>query len=537
MVPFARKHAGRLAHKVGLPAAEQVGLELVFARHLGGALLSAEHLEDDPRLELCAEVTTLTHGCTLLLDISYLINLPDHDLERTIWIPLAYLDDLTATGTTELMTHQAKAQGSIGDMGGMVTVADSSWLSKFSGAGNTSPTSQQLYKAFVLLSYDFGYDEMREGALSYLADFTQRWGKPSPDNLLAIARRFAPGQPRPASDVEANGAAMDDVALGGPDTPEEADTTFALAILGVMRLPEVSAALVPYLTSPYAIERWLAALGLAAIHDERALPALGRMLVEFIGPNQPEGRESVAGYHAYQIQTLRSYLPQALADWGDPRLVPLVRTALIATVQAEEIELHEPHGPEQAIVAPGGRRFVGWEAWEWFRPTQRQWMKEEHQLVYALGRLGAFGALAGVPTRPGIYYYWEPSTVYVGDETGEVAVEVEPSRNDHVAESRAAEFRGAIWRVHACCGFLEPQFRDRLTGVTNFADAPEFAEAIERLLEGQFGLDEVERRQAMEDYDRTSYVNGTLADYRRFARQAKDEEAEHEEGQARDERD
>jgi hypothetical protein len=404
-------------------------------------------------------------------------------------------------------------------------VADCSWLSGFSGAGNTSPTSKQLYKTCVLLGYDFGYDEMREGALEYLAGFTQRWGKPSPDNLLTIARRFAPGQPRSASEFEANGAAMDDVALGGPDTIEEVDTTFALATLGVMRIPEAPAVLVLYLTSPYAHERWLAAFGLAVMHDERALPALGRMLVEFIGPNQPASRDSPAGYY---IQILRSYLPQVLADWGDPRLVPLVRTALIATIQAEEIDLHEPHGPENEIVVPGERRFVGWEAWEWFRLEQRQWMEEEHQLVYLLGRLGAFGALAGVPTRPGIYYYWEPQPEYMGDETGEIVRAIEPSTSEIVPASRAAEFRGSIWRVHACCGFLEPQFRGRLEGVYNFADAPEFAEAIERLLEGQFGLDEVERRQAMEDYDRTSYVNGTLAYYRRIARQAQEEEAEHE---------
>lgn len=401
-------------------------------------------------------------------------------------------------------------------------MSNSTFLREFAGATGAPPTTRHLYKAFVLLGSDFGYEEAVEGALEYLADFTQRWGKPVPDNLLAIARRFAPGQPRSASEVEANSAAMDDVALGGPDTPEEADATFALAILGVTRPPEASAALVPYLTSPYAEERWLAALGLAAMHDERALSALGRMLVEFIGPNQPASRDSAVGYH---IQTLRSYLPQVLADWGDSRLAPLLRTALIATVQAEEIELHEPYGPEQAIFVPGGRRFVGWEAWEWFRHTQRQWMEEEHQLVYALGRLGAFGALAGVPTRPGIYYYWEPQTIYRGDETGEtaVAVEVDSPNLNHVAESRAAEFRGAIWRVHACCGFLEPQFRDRLTGVTDFADAPEFAEAIERLLEGQFGLDEVERRQVMADYDHAKYLNGTVADYKRFARLARED--------------
>src|SRR6185437_9708630 len=232
-----------------------------------------------------------------------------------------------------------------------------SFLRAFAGVKGALRTTRHLYKAFVLLGSDFGYEEAVEGALEYLAGFTERWGKPSPDTLLTVARRFAPGQPRPIPEPEIeegeeDSAPIHDIDLAGPDTTEESDTLFALATLGVMRISEAPTALMPYLTSPYAHERWLAGFGLAAMHDERAFPALGRMLVEFIGPNQPASQYSPAGYH---IQTLRSYLPQVLADWGDPRLAPLVRIALIATVHAEERELHEPHGPEQEIVVPEGR--------------------------------------------------------------------------------------------------------------------------------------------------------------------------------------
>src|SRR5579875_633376 len=76
----ARKHAGRLAHKVGFPATEQLGLELILAAHLGGAFLPAEDFQHYPRLELGAELTPLAHGDTLLLDLSYLICLPVQDL-------------------------------------------------------------------------------------------------------------------------------------------------------------------------------------------------------------------------------------------------------------------------------------------------------------------------------------------------------------------------------------------------------------------------------------------------------------------------
>ena len=111
-------------------------------------------------------------------------------------------------------------------------MSHASFLHPFAAADGAPPTARQLYKALVLRGSDFGYEEAVEGALEYLADFTLRWGKPSPDILLTVARRYAPGQPRSDSEVEANGATMDDVALGGQDTIEEVDTTFALATLG-----------------------------------------------------------------------------------------------------------------------------------------------------------------------------------------------------------------------------------------------------------------------------------------------------------------
>jgi hypothetical protein len=67
----------------GLPMAEQLGLELMLPAHFGGGLLSAHHFEHHPRFELGTELATLTHGCTLLLDLSYLISLPVQDAGRT----------------------------------------------------------------------------------------------------------------------------------------------------------------------------------------------------------------------------------------------------------------------------------------------------------------------------------------------------------------------------------------------------------------------------------------------------------------------
>lgn len=379
-----------------------------------------------------------------------------------------------------------------------------SFLRPFAGPDGALPTARQLYEAFALFGSDFCYEGETEGTLEYLADFTRRWGKPSPDNLLAIAHRFAPGQPRSAADeAEANSVTLDDLALGGPDTIEEADATFALAALGIMRPPEAPAALVPYLTSPYALERWLAAFGLVALHDERALSALGRMLVEFIGPNQPASRHSAAGYY---IQTLRSYLPQMLAEWGDPRLAPLLRTALIATVRAEEIEV-----PDLPEVDPGfvwnGRHYTGpgvERSFYGFYSKQLEWVNEEHQLVYTLGRMGAFGALEGVPTRRGVYSRQMALTSVNGGENY-----FEPC----LPESHAETFRANVWRVHMCFGALESRFCGRMETAFDFSGAPELAEAVEQLLAGKFGMDEAARRRAMEDYDKASWTYWTIIMY------------------------
>ncbi len=57
-------------------------------------------------------------------------------------------------------------------------MSHSSFLRRFAAADGAPLTARQLYKAFMLLGSDFGYEEAVEGALEYLADFTQRWGKP-----------------------------------------------------------------------------------------------------------------------------------------------------------------------------------------------------------------------------------------------------------------------------------------------------------------------------------------------------------------------
>ncbi len=294
------------------------------------------------------------------------------------------------------------------------------------------------------------------------------------------------------------------------ETLDEEDTLFALAALGVLRPSEAPSLLLPYLASPRAQERWLAAFGLAALHDERALPAIERMLVEFVGPHQPKW--------GYMFQLWRQWLLRLLAEWGDPRVVPFIRAGLVATVRAEEVAVPEPQGPEQVFVVEStGKRYTGQEAWEWFHQEVSEWTEVEHQLIYALGQLGAFGALVGVPTHPGVYYQ---VTTWKWTDDGQF------QRVVGVSESHPGALCGNIWRVHACFGALEAQFSRQSEWTYTFADVPALAQAIERSLEGQFGLEEAEQRQAMEDYDHAGFTTLTAAYYRWVARQAQEKEAD-----------
>lgn len=400
-------------------------------------------------------------------------------------------------------------------------MADTNWLLAFSGTGGAPPTARQIYQAFTLLLYEVSDDDARAYRLRYLAGFTKRWGDLSPDRLLALARRFAPGQPR--SEVAA--VERDDLAYYGPETSEETDALFILAVLGMLRTPETPNMLLPYLASPYAIERWLAAFGLVMMCDERVLPALERMLTEFVGPMQPWTPQ---GGSPQNFVLWRHKLLRLLADWGDPRMVPPIRAGLIATVQAEVIEVPTPDRMEgqeyvwrrdhieQEFVWQG-ERFTESEAWSWFYGKRMGWVDEEHLFVYALGQLGAFGALDGVPIRSGVYN-WRPSSS--DEEKGGFLFE------RRAPNAHTDEFRANIWRVHMCFGALESRFRDQLGTASSFAEIPELAEAVDWLLAGTFGLDEAARRQAMEDYDQAHYVYATVLDYQRYAEEVQEEAEE-----------
>ena len=388
-------------------------------------------------------------------------------------------------------------------------MADGAWLRGVSESDSLTP--RHLERTLGLLGYDFGYPEQRGAARRFLTRFKQRWGGISADTLAEVARRFAPPLDMALSEVKAPGYSM---ALE-PETAEEEDTLFVLAALGVIHTTETPFLLLPYLASQRTQECWLAAYGLAALHDERALPTLARMLVEFVGPDQPWSLERG---QVYIIKTWYYQLLRLLPDWGDPRIAPLVRAALIATVHAEELEVPEPHGPEQEFVWLG-TRCTGEDARQKFHWELKRWIEEELLLIYTLGRLGAFGALMGVPTRSDLDYL--RSVLSSNGERNQMAISA--------PEDQLNDFRGNIWRVHACFGYLESRFRNRLGTVYSFKDAPgleteieELVQEIKWLLAGRFGLDEAMQQLVLEEYDGAGYTYTTVNYYRRIAKLAQE---------------
>ncbi len=167
---------------------------------------------------------------------------------------------------------------------------------------------------------------------------------------------------------------------------EEFDRLFALWALAATHTPEARDALLLLLESTHPLERWASALALAKeYHDKRALPMLGRMLSEMLPPSTDKHQLALLNmeYHASDYYFLwRREIPDLLGDWGDAASVPALRAALQAALRVELalddlMRLHD----ERVDGILGSRH---------------DWTDFEDQVVYALGRLGGFGALAGI---------------------------------------------------------------------------------------------------------------------------------------------
>src|SRR5262249_24239159 len=143
---------------------------------------------------------------------------------------------------------------------------------------------------------------------------------------------------------------------------------FAVRALGATRAQEARAELLPLLASERPLEHWASARELGKLREERGLPAPGHLLTEFLPP-APVDRASEY-YRAW-----RTEVPFLLGAWGRPESVPPLRAGLQAALRVE-LTLDPADG------ASGSDLY--------------SWSLYEDALVYALGRLGGFGALAGI---------------------------------------------------------------------------------------------------------------------------------------------
>lgn len=226
------------------------------------------------------------------------------------------------------------------------------------------PHWKYVGKALEMMRYVDPYgDELRMG-------FKQHWGGYSLEALLRAVRD--------AASVEAEGNAR------YPDEPEE--RVFAIFAAAYTGEPSVRNTLAPFLQSTNYHERWAAALGLGYLQDERALPVLMTMLTEYL---PPQLRYARPGIPEWRNEIWRAQVPQILASaWRRPAFVPPLRNALGYVLHLQRNPLPEARA-ELAALDVDVRQAL----------TQ-DWAAFVDITVFALGRLGAFGALDGLELAP-----------------------------------------------------------------------------------------------------------------------------------------
>jgi len=187
----------------------------------------------------------------------------------------------------------------------------------------------------------FLYDDDAE---DYIAPFYQRWGDVHQETLVRVLNE---GQGK--------------------------DKIIALFTLGYLAPSGVDNVLMPFLESAERMERWASAICLGRFKDQRSFSSLQEMLLEGIfehGPFLEDDVERLALYEWFNVH--RCTAAALLGSWGNREAVPALCHALAASWKLEQ----QP-GP-----------FSG--RWGCFLDN---WHSFQDHIAYALGQLGAFGAL------------------------------------------------------------------------------------------------------------------------------------------------
>ncbi len=244
------------------------------------------------------------------------------------------------------------------------------------------------------------YDE------AYIAEFVERWGGIDIDS---ISKALTKGTGN--------------------------DKLFALFAFAASANPAFHDQLAPLLRSDHSLERWASAICLGSIKDEAALPILCEMLEEFLPPDVPLRPD---GNREWLFSWWRNHAPILLGGLGNSAASPFLRHALQRTIII------------QADSSVNLRK-----------AELRNLVAYQHHIVYALGRLDAFGSLINITEL-----------------------------KDDVA----------VWQVHLLMGHLHGRYP--LTFIPTWDAAPEMKEEVALLLLKYFGLDQQEQEYCLRQYQR-----------------------------------
>lgn len=152
------------------------------------------------------------------------------------------------------------------------------------------------------------------------------------------------------------------------------EKALAILALGQSDVPNTDELLSTRLESTEPLERWASALALGERRDERALPALAALLDEFLPPRMHPLEREGGIYHAW-----RRKAAALLGEWGRSDQIPVLRHALARSWELEQTEKSE---------------------------IKQIWHSYQNELVYALGRLEAFGVLGDLALPPDRWQAW-----------------------------------------------------------------------------------------------------------------------------------
>jgi hypothetical protein len=152
------------------------------------------------------------------------------------------------------------------------------------------------------------------------------------------------------------------------------EKALAILALGKAAAAQSDVLLDTHVKSQEPMERWPAALVLGERRDSRALPVLVALLDEYLPPQVLPLERDGGLYNFWRLKTVA-----LLSEWGQDRVVPALRRALINSWALEQAEQPE---------------------------AKHVWHPYQDALAYALGRLEAFGALTNIVLPTSHLHRW-----------------------------------------------------------------------------------------------------------------------------------